>query len=264
MVVLMTDFGEKDPYVGIMKGVMLGLHPTLPVVDLTHGIAAQDVSEAAFVLKTSVNYFPRGTLFVAVVDPGVGSARRIIYAETEHYRFLAPDNGILGLVFEEQTPIRVIEVREPKYFLQPLSRTFHGRDIFAPVAARLALGMNPEELGDTLESGEIHPSPFPKAHLNGAGAWHGSVIYVDRFGNLITNFWRSLLRLNGDECVEVRLKGKIIKGLVKAYSNHHEEAVALLNSFDTVEIAVGGGSAAGAFDVKKGEEVMLEWQTSSS
>jgi S-adenosylmethionine hydrolase len=265
MIVLLTDFGSKDPFVGIMKGVMLSYHPTLSIVDLTHDISPQDVAEAAFVLKTSLAYFPKATLFVVVVDPGVGTNRKIIYVETSRHRFLAPDNGILGWVLEEENPVRILEVKNSKYFLKPISNTFHGRDIFAPVAAHLAVGLNPEELGPALRLEDLVSSPLPKPVQEKDGSWRGHVIYIDRFGNLITNLWQSLLHLKGDEKVELFLKGKTFKGFAKAYGNNHQNGgIVLLNSFNTVEVAVSHGNAAVAYGVKKGEEVVLRCLTSSS
>lgn len=264
MLVLLTDFGTTDPFVGIMKGAALRKDPGLRIVDLTHGIPPQDVAQAAFVLRASLPYFPKDALFVTVVDPGVGTGRRILYAETKRHRFLAPDNGILGLAFQDEAPIRLVEVTNAEYFLKPVSRTFHGRDIFAPVAAALCAGLNPQQLGPPATLETVAPSPFPEPYRDRKGNWHGQIVYVDHFGNLITNLWQAHLNLKHNEGVEVLVKGKKLKGLARSYHEGPPGPMVLLNSFNTVEIAVSRGSAARVLRAKKGEEVTLRCPMSSS
>lgn len=265
MIALLTDFGIQDPFVGIMKGVMLRINPALPpVVDLTHEISPQGIGQAAFVLKTSLSFFPEKTLFVVVVDPGVGTNRKILYIETKSFRFLIPDNGVAGMALENARLQKVIQVTNQKYFLSPLSRTFHGRDIFAPVAAHLTRGISPEKLGSALKPEELVSSPFPQAYQDSEGTWHGQIVFIDRFGNLISNLWRKTLNLEENDSVKVRIKGKTVKGFVSSYENRLSEPFAVIGSLDTVEIAMNRRSAAKFLKVKCGEEVMLQCRTCCS
>ncbi len=264
MIVLLTDFGLKDPFVAVMKGVIATISPSAAILDLTHDISPQDVSEASFILKGSYLYFPKGTIFVVVVDPGVGTKRKIIYVETENYRFLSPDNGILTSLFPEEKPVKIIEVKNSKYFLKPVSFTFHGRDIFAPAAAYLNQGVAPEEMGPSLAPESLADSPLPFPHQDPQGNWHGEIVYIDRFGNLTTN-------LNGccvdsGENAEIIFKNEVLKGLRQAYANSDSPSgpFAILNSFHSIEIAVNQGSAQKILHAKKGEEVILRCPTSFS
>ncbi len=262
MIVLMTDFGLTNPFVGVMKGVILGISPNSRMVDLTHDISPQDVAEAGFILKTSYFYFPQGSLFVIVVDPGVGTKRKIVYMETENHRFLAPDNGILTTLFPEEKPVKTIEVKNSAYFLKPVSSTFHGRDIFAPLAAYLDQGIKPEELGDLLDPNALVHSPAPRPKKDKDGNWHGEIVYIDRFGNLITNLSGALVP--SKEKAEILIKERILKGLNETYSELSAVPSALLNSFHTIEIAVNHGSAEEFLNVKKGEKVILKCPMSFS
>lgn len=185
IITLTTDFGEADPYVGIMKGVILSLAPRVRIVDLTHQIQPFEIAEAGFVIWQSWRYFPKGTVHVVVVDPGVGTLRRPVLAEAGGHYFLAPDNGALSMIFDE-LPHRVREVTAEGYFLKPVSRTFHGRDVFAPVAARLARGLSPARLGKLIR--DYARTEFFKPVRTGKRIWTGAVLRVDRFGNMITNF----------------------------------------------------------------------------
>jgi len=263
-IVLLTDFGDSDPFVGIMKGVIFGKAPESVVIDLTHAIAPQDVSEAALVLKTSVQYFPDETLFVAVVDPEVGSKRRIIYLETDRHCFLVPDNGLLTLVVKQWPPIKIIEVSNESLFLHPVSQTFHGRDIFASVAGHLASGVKPELLGAPVLPETLSRLHFPEPSQDQNGIWHGEVVYVDRFGNLVTNLWQPAVRLDPKTKVEMSVGNKKVRGLAQNYEEGNGTPMVLVNSFDTLEIAVKNGNAAARFDVKKGEKVTLKCLTSCS
>lgn len=181
-IVLLTDFGQRDPFVGIMKGVILSRAPRATIVDLCHGIPAQDISSAALALRASVEHFPKNSLFVVVVDPGVGSKRRILWAKTKRHSFLAPDNGVLSWL-----PDKIIECRQvsnEKLFLTSDSQTFHGRDKFAPVAAALSRGLSSSSLGPKVFDRLIAPFPSPK---RGRHCFVGEVLAFDHFGNAITN-----------------------------------------------------------------------------
>src|ERR1700676_1878029 len=185
LITLTTDFGTTDHFVGAMKGVILGIAPRARIVDITHEIAPYELNEAAFVIAQAWSYFPKGTIHVVVVDPGVGSSRRPILAEAGGHFFVAPDNGVLSLVFDA-APHKVRVISNPKFMRREISRTFHGRDVFAPAAAHLAKGAEPAAFGklikDHIRIGIAQPS------LKSKDAWHGAILKVDRFGNLITNF----------------------------------------------------------------------------
>src|SRR5450631_3340242 len=185
LITFTTDFGLSDHFVGVMKGVVAGIAPAARVVDISHNVAPYNVTEAAFIIAEAWPYFPKRTVHVVVVDPGVGSARRPILAEAGGHFFIAPDNGVLSMVFDA-APHKVRVISNPKFMRREISRTFHGRDVFAPVAAHLAKGAQPATFGklihDYVRTWSARPSP------KGKDSWHGTILKVDRFGNLITNF----------------------------------------------------------------------------
>src|SRR5689334_9692625 len=184
---LLSDFGLRDHYVGSMKGAALAVHGDLTIVDITHDIAPHDVLEGALQLAACYRYFPVGTVFVAVIDPGVGSTRRGIAAEVGDYRFVAPDNGLLTAVFQEAPPKRIVELTERRYFRPTVSRTFEGRDRFAPAAAWLLRGVELNALGRPIHDPVMLGLPRPT--LDG-DELHGRIVQQDYFGNLITNIDR--------------------------------------------------------------------------
>ena len=188
VITLLTDFGNQDAYVGIMKGVIAGINPFANIVDICHSISPQDIFSGAYLLYTSYKYFPRKTIHVVVVDPGVGSRRNIICVETKNYFFLAPDNGILSFIVQEERLKSIIRVTNSKYFLPSLSSTFHGRDVFAPVAAHLSLGVRSQKMG--IKINQLKQLDMPKPVHKKTGQVEGQIIYIDRFGNLITNIKR--------------------------------------------------------------------------
>lgn len=255
-ITLLTDFGTGDCYVGVMKGVIARISPQANVVDLTHSVAPQDVGHAAFALASSFAYFPQGTVHVAVVDPGVGSGRKIVCMKTRRYTFLAPDNGLLTLVAEREKPTLMVEVAERKYFLPKVSHTFHGRDVFAPVAAHLSLGLSPAKLGPRLA--QIVRLDFPKPVPTPRG-WRGEVICVDRFGNLITNLSEDMLTERRH--VLVRIGQRRIRGVRQSYSQAKPgELLALIGSTGCLEISVNLGSAAKTLGLGKGAVVEVARQ----
>ena len=272
-IVLATDFGLADAYVGMMRGAILDIDPGVTVIDLTHGIGAQDIRRGAVVLADSFRYFPDGSIFVAVVDPGVGTARAAILLETPHARFLAPDNGLLTLVCRQYDagfgdaahagsgPVpdgcRAWRLTNAAYWRHPVSATFHGRDVFAPVAAHLARGVPAEELGEQVHRVAALGLPIPRVEGN---AVSGEVVYVDAFGNLITDITADLLadmRLTDDDgAVTVNVAGRTIVGLSRTF--HDPAGVglrALLGSHGRLEVVVVDGSAAEALGVGVGESV---------
>jgi S-adenosylmethionine hydrolase len=185
LVTLTTDFGLSDHFAGVLKGVILSICPAATVVDISHDVPAFDISQGAFLISQAFPYFPPKTIHVVVVDPGVGTARRPILVEADGHYFIGPDNGVLAMVYTDR-PHKVREITSEKYFLQPPSRTFHGRDIFAPAAAHLAAGVRAASFGKTIE--DYLKLAFYKPQRTGRRMWCGSVLRIDRFGNLITNF----------------------------------------------------------------------------
>jgi S-adenosylmethionine hydrolase len=253
LITLTTDFGVSDWFVGAMKGVILGLNPRATVVDNTHGIPSGDVRAGAFALLASYRCFPRRTIHVAVVDPGVGSDRPAIAALTADYAFVGPDNGVLSLALSREKILTVRRLANPRYFRQPASQTFHGRDIFAPVAARLSRGLDPRRLGP--EWADWFRLPFPQPVKQRAGI-QGKVVYLDRFGNAITN-------LPNDLVAEIReamvwLRGKPVAPVRSCYQAVPPgRAVAVPGSTGCLEIAINGGSAAARLRLSVGDTLLL-------
>lgn len=257
IITLLTDFGTADAFVGIMKGVALGLNPHAQLVDLTHAVRPQQILPAALILRSAVRFFPAGTVHVAVVDPSVGSARRPIVIETEQGCLVGPDNGVLSLaaaVLGRRT-VRLIE--NEAFFRQPVSQTFHGRDVFAPVAAHLSRGVALEALGSRLDS--IVELTVPAAQATASGL-RGEVIHVDHFGNLLTN-------IDADACfpaqrVSVSIDGKPVAGPVDAYAAVPEgTALAIVGGWGVMEIAVRNGSAAQTFAAGPGTPVTVDLES---
>ena len=254
VVTLLSDFGHSDAYVGIMKGVVLGIAPAARLVDLTHSVPAQAIEVGAHLLRNAVAYFPPGTVHLAVVDPGVGSARAPIAVITARAALVGPDNGLLHA---SATALGVREIRrldEPRFFRHPVGSTFHGRDVFAPVAAHLAAGQSPGDLGPPLEA--MQALPLPEARRAGDRV-EGRVIHVDGFGNLITNVPEEMVR-DLPPSAFVRIAGHRAGPLCTTYADVPQGApVALISSWGTLEIAVRGGSAALALAVERGDAVSV-------
>jgi hypothetical protein len=250
VIALLTDFGTKDHYAGTMKGVALGICPDATLVDISHDLPAHDVFGAALELGAAYKYFPAGTIFLVVVDPGVGSSRRGIAVESGDYRFVAPDNGVLSAVLDEHAAKRAVELTERKYARPTVSRTFEGRDRFAPAAAWLAKGIELPALGRS--AGAIVRLEIPKAQIAGDGI-HGEVLRVDRFGNLITNIDRRMFEKLAGGPLEIRIGPHQVSRVVSTYADASPgEVCALFGSSDHLEIAANGGSAAVALDVGRG------------
>lgn len=254
IIAFLTDFGTQDHYAGTMKGVVLGICPDATLVDVTHDIPAHDVMGGALELAASYKYFPPGTIFVVVVDPGVGSARRGLAADTGDYKFVAPDNGVLTGVLRETPAKKVVELTERRYARPTVSRTFEGRDRFAPAAAWLAKGIQLTALGRPLNEVQRLEMPAPEAS---AESIRGTVMRVDRFGNLVTNIDRKLVeRLGGDIAIEAG--GKAIGRLVATYAELPTEGVgALFGSTDHLELAAPSASAAERLALARGAAVIV-------
>jgi S-adenosylmethionine hydrolase len=260
VIALLTDFGTVDHYAGTMKGVMLGICPDATIVDISHDVPAHDVMAGALELAAAYKYFPAGTIFVAVVDPGVGSARRGLAADTGDYRFVAPDNGVLTLVLRESPPKKVVELTERRYARPTVSRTFEGRDRFAPAAAWLAKGTQLPALGRPVNDVQKLDVPAPEV---AADAIRGVVVRVDRFGNLVTNIDRkNVERFGAGGAIAIDAGGHRIARLVATYAELPADGVgALFGSTDHLELAAPSASAAARLGLSRGAGVTVHRQT---
>ncbi|MCF8720166.1 SAM hydrolase/SAM-dependent halogenase family protein [Nitrospina gracilis] len=255
VITLTTDFGLNDPYVGIMKGVILNIAPDVQLVDLTHQIQPQNILQAALVVKTAYPYFPKGTVHVVVVDPGVGGVRRPIGIRSYGYWFVGPDNGVFTSVIDSQA--NCYELTTEKYFLKDISTTFHGRDIFSPVSAWLARGKTLRAFGRKIADPVMLDLPLPK--FDGTSI-AGQVIYVDHFGNLMTNIDAGLLEgvFERPESLEVQIGRRTLQGPVSSYSEAPEDAVGIIiNSWNALEIFHREGNAAQKLKVTVGTPVRV-------
>jgi S-adenosylmethionine hydrolase len=258
IITLTTDFGEAAPFVAAMKGVILGINPAARVIDLSHQIPGQDLRFADFFLAHALPCFPPGVLHVVVVDPGVGTDRKLLYVEVDGHRLLVPDNGCwTEMARGALQPAVVRWLADPRYWRQPVSQTFHGRDILAPVAAHLSLGLNPELLGP-LVSDWIRLDPLTPRIDPAARQVIGEVVFADSFGNLITNVPSQALEDIGGPPWDIRLEGQLIPRWVRTYGDAEPGAVvALVASSGTLEIAVVQGSAAAKLQAGVGAQVTI-------
>jgi S-adenosylmethionine hydrolase len=257
-IAFLTDFGTRDHYASVMKGVVLSINPEATLVDLSHDLPPHDVQCGAYELAATYKYFPPGTIFVVVVDPGVGSTRRGIGAEVGDWRFVAPDNGVLTAVFAEAPPKKVIELTERRYARPTVSRTFEGRDRFAPAAAWLSKGVHLSAFGRAIT--DYHLLDLPKPVAEDASLL-GTVIHLDRFGNIITNLdRRSCERLSdGAGTLQLTIGAHSIARIVSTYSDLGAgEIGALFGSTDRLECAAHAGSAAARLGVAVGDPVELK------
>lgn len=262
VITLLTDFGLTDGFVGIMKGVILGINPSVTIVDITHDIDAQDVVAAAYQLKASYRFFPKNAIHLAIVDPGVGSDRKILVCRAGGYYFIAPDNGILTPIIQEIEINAMVRVENSDYFLKPVSQTFHGRDIFAPVAAHLSRGTALPTLGPAVAEPQIKRLDLRKPKILAGNICQGTIIAIDRFGNLISDIGREVVRkVVGPDQVHqavVRIGEREIDGLVSHYQSRKlNTPLAVIGSWGTLEIAVNGGSARAYFGARKGDRVRV-------
>lgn len=267
---LMTDFGLKDGNVGVMKGVIWGICPQAQIADLSHTIQPQNVPEAALILFRSAPYFPKDTIHVVVVDPGVGTARRPIVAQIGPQRYVCPDNGVLTMILEragqEGWPVEIVHLDKPQYWLNEISHVFHGRDVFAPIAAHLASGVPLHALGTPIHDPVKLALPKPQRTENG---WRGEVIHVDHFGNVASNIRSEQLHETHAEKsgIIVRVAGAEIHGLVDTFGERPEgELIALLGSTGNLIVSVVNGSAADRLKVKVGDlfETLMFWSSPRS
>jgi S-adenosylmethionine hydrolase len=275
IITLTTDFGYDDAYVAAVKGAILNINPDASIVDVTHSVRPQDILQAAFVLNAAYRYFPKQTVHVAIVDPGVGSERRGIILKTPSAIFVAPDNGILSYVIDDVFPnvvaqsigeslatqpttevvfkkgLEAAAITDPRFWRHPVSPTFHARDIFAPVAAGLSLGISPYEFGEKINS--LHVLPMPKPFLDAAGNLIGQVLHIDRFGNLITNIRGN--NLPGKDVV-IEAAGQRIQGISDYYAQK-EGVMAVVGSSGYLEISLRDGSACDFLGVAAGDQIRV-------
>ena len=259
VVTLLTDFGTADYFVAAVKGVILTINPSATIVDITHEIPPQDIESAAFTLMTCYRDFPAGTVHVAVVDPGVGSARRGIVLSTGSHCFVGPDNGLFSYILDCERSHKIFHITEEKYFRQPASTTFHGRDVFAPVAAALSQGVKPNKFGPRITD-EVRLRSLSPVKRN--AKLEGRIIHIDRFGNCVTNFTRPDLPKSGGELV---VKRRTITAFRQFYgdeersknkSKAESELFAIWGSAGFLELSVNGGSAAAVLKAKRGDTVI--------
>jgi S-adenosylmethionine hydrolase len=258
IITLTTDFGCRSPFVAAVKGVILCINPDARIVDLSHDIPPYDIRHAAFFLADALPYFPPGTIHVVVVDPGVGGEREILYVAVAGQRLVVPDNGCWTLLSQGHSqPLRVIHVTEPRFWRPIVSPTFHGRDIFAPVAAYLSLGVNPLQLGPITKQWHQLTWPTPTRRPDGIS---GEVIFVDGFGNLITNISSSALAAAGTRDTRISIETTPVPRRVRAYSEAAPgDLVALISSNGLLEVAEVQGNAARRLSAGLGAGVQVEW-----
>jgi len=270
VITLTTDFGTDDAYVATMKGVILSINPRVTIVDICHNVQPQNISQAAFILSTAHHYFPEGTIHVVVVDPGVGTERRVVLVVTPSAFFIAPDNGVLSYIIEEaplemeeQPPptdggqirlghgLQAFALTNPHFWHHPVSTTFHGRDIFAPVAAYLSSGTPAQDFGEPIDT--LFTFPLPRPQIKEDGVLAGYVIHIDHFGNLITTFKKEDLP-KGRVFIEVA--GHIVEGVSQSYAED-SELLAIIGSSGNLEVSLKNGSAAQLLRAKIGNEVSI-------
>ena len=264
---LTTDFGTSDTYVGIMKGVILSINPKAQIVDLTHAVPPQDIYEAAFSIYSAYRYFPKGTIHIIVVDPGVGSDRRAIVCQTENAFFVCPDNGVLSYLLqnvenEGKQSVNTVEIQNKAYSLPEVSHTFHGRDIFAPVAAHLSLGVPLADIGQSVQTLVQLPIRVPELSGN---MLIGQIVKIDRFGNAITNISESAIdRLKNTStgkmsAYEIRIGRVRLNRLNRAYAESGiGKPLAIIGSSGLLEIAINGGNAKESLELKWEDPVVIQ------
>ncbi|MEW5801492.1 MAG: SAM-dependent chlorinase/fluorinase [bacterium] len=254
---LTTDFGEEDPFVGIMKGVILSINPCVRIVDICHRVPAHRISEASFLFGSSYRYFPQGTIHVVVVDPGVGSQRRAILVQTPQFFFVAPDNGVLSYLYVEQPDLQVFHLTEKHYFLPKISQTFHGRDIFAPVAAWLSTGLSPQSFGPGIDNYQQIDVPIPRCLA--PHAFEFQIIHIDTFGNLISSikqdFFRQELSRSPKHEFHLEIASQSITCLLTHYAalSHISQVGALFGSTENLEIFANKTSASQLLQINVGD-----------
>jgi len=258
IITLTTDFGTEAGYMGAVKGVILKMNPDAQVVDISHDIEPFDVWEGAFVLRNSYSFFPKGTIHVVVVDPGVGSPRQALLILSEDYAFIGPDNGVFSFLYDSEKIVKIININNPKYFIGK-SSTFHARDVFAPVAAYLSLGVEPEEFGTEAKECLKLKIPLPEIEDK---MIQGEILWIDRFGNLITNLDQGLIKkIKSKKDFKIPIGKKTIKRISSSYYEGKEnEILALEGSSGYLEISANQGSAQKILGKKRGDKFKVEFK----
>ena len=259
IITLTTDFGTNDHFIGTMKGVILSIEPDAQIIDICHSVQAFDVLDGALTISQAYSYFPTGTIHMVVVDPGVGTARRPLIVSSDRHHFVAPDNGVLSLIYQREQRLSARHVTGEHYFLQPVSNTFHARDIFSPVAAYLAKGVDPEKFGEAVTDFVRFSAPKPKAANE--NTLRGVVLKVDRFGNLITNITpQDAPMLFGENpgTFKIVVGQREIREIKEAYAlGAPGEVFGIMGSMGYLEVAANRGSAAQLLGVGKGTDVNI-------
>lgn len=257
IVTLTTDFGTRDYFVGAMKGVILGVNPEVQIVDIAHDLPPQDVPDAAFVLSNAYRHFPNGTVHCVVVDPGVGSERKPLVVAAGDQFFVGPDNGVFSFVYERETIRGIFEIANRTFMRPEISDTFHGRDLFAPAAAHLSKGIPPDAFGP--EMSEYIRLDIVRPSVAG-GILTGTVVHVDRFGNLVTNISRgAFAEFTAGRSFEIRMDACRIHSLSTSYAEvRPREPLALFGSADLLELSVNSGSAAELLGVGRGATIFIK------
>ena len=256
IITLTTDFGTSDLYVGVMKGVILNINPHTQLVDITHAIPPQDIRAAAFLVDSAYGYFPTGTIHLIVVDPGVGSHRRAVACQTEHGCFVCPDNGVLSYILREEVPYRAVAIENLAYCLPQISNTFHGRDIFAPVAAHLSQGVPLDQFGRPIDDLVRFPIPAPQVAYSKI---IGHVLWIDRFGNLITNISDETLKsFDLQRGFVIKIGSMTLDRLNRSYTESEVgELLAIIGSSGRLEISINQGNAASTLGLKQGDAITI-------
>lgn len=274
VITLTTDFGINDAYVASVKGVILSINPQATIVDISHSIEPRNIPQAAFILNTAHRDFPEGTIHVVVIDPGVGSQRKAIILRTPSAYFLAPDNGVLSYIINDICPkpattntipvfspetrdirghVEIVSITNPVFWRQPISPTFHGRDIFAPVAAHLSLGVSINQFGEAISFIDVFP--VPQLYYDSGGTLFGCILHIDNFGNLITNI-RAVDLPHVEVNLEIEIGNRVISGVNQFYAEK-EGLAAIMGSFGYLEISFGNGNAAAFLGAKVGDKVKM-------
>ena len=257
-IAILTDFGLSDNFVGVMKGVILNINPRVNLVDITHNVEAGDIDVGAFLLKSSYKFFPKGTIFLAVVDPGVGTERRAVVIQSKNYIFVGPDNGLMSLAVYSDGIKNIVAIKNEKFFLKPVSCTFHGRDVFAPVAAHLSKGEKPYAFGRRINSIKMLDWPKPEV-IKKNKTLEGKVVYIDKFGNLATNIDRTLFKgFISKEPFKITIKNRTITSISNSYQEvTRGRVLAIFGSHGFLEISANQGSAREILGVNKGTVVRV-------
>jgi len=273
IITLTTDFGLTDAYVAAMKGVILSINPEAKLIDICHTIKPQNIAQAAFVLSTAYKFFPKNTIHLVVVDPGVGTERRAIILRTPSADFVAPDNSVLSYIIQQSSTkpvadnvniqqvelepgLEAVAITKPQFWRSPVSPTFHGRDIFAPVAALLSLGFPPIDFGEAITS--VTMLPLPQPHRRPDGSLVGHILHIDSFGNLITNIKSDDLP-QAKQTITIEVGNQLISGLSRTYAEGRG-LLALIGSSGYLEVSLKGGSAGAFLNAEVGNEIRVRQQ----